>query len=115
MTNNNMNLGIAMVLIVSLSIGLLTIPSGVAMVQPSPQNQTMPVNLTKSTLVIPFDLIQLRNEVRSQYPPLAAISDHIQTMDTKDTLKYTIGVAALLEKHAKELITTNQTSQDERH
>ena len=43
--------------------------------QPSPQNQTMPVNLTKSTsLVIPVDLNQLRDEVRSQHPLLARYS-----------------------------------------
>ena len=106
MTNNKMNLGIAMVLIASLSVGLLTIPSGVAIAQISPQNQTMPVNLTKSTsLVIPVDLNQLRDEVRSQYPLLAAIADQIQTMDARDTLKYTIGVnvvAEMLDLHARQ-------------
>jgi len=78
------------------------------MTQPSPQNQTMPVNLTKSTLVIPLDWNQLRNEVRSQYPLLAAISDQIQTMDTKDTLKYTIGVnvvAEMLDMHARQQLS----------
>jgi hypothetical protein len=82
MTNNKMKLGIAMVLIASLSIGLLSIPSKGAIGQISPENQTMPVNLTKSTsLVIPVDLNQLRNEVRSQHPLLATIADQIQTMD----------------------------------
>jgi hypothetical protein len=98
MTNNKMKLGIAMVLIASISVGLLTIPSGVAIAQISPQNQTMPVNLTKPTsLVIPVDLNLLRDEVRSQYPLLAAIADQIQTMDARDTLKYTIGVDVVAE------------------
>ena len=108
MTNNKMKLGIAMVLIASLSVGLLTIPSGVAIAQPSPQNQTMPVNLTKSTsLVIPVDLNQLRDEVRSQHPLLAAIADQIQTMDLRDTLKYSIGVdvvAEMLDLRARQLL-----------
>jgi hypothetical protein len=103
-----MKLGIAMVLIASLSVCLLTIPSGVAIAQTPPLNQTMPVNLTESTsLVIPVDLNQLRDEVRSQYPLLAAIADQIQTMDARDTLKYTIGVdvvAEMLDLHARELL-----------
>jgi hypothetical protein len=117
-------LGIAMVLIASLSVGLLTIPSKVAIAQTSPQNQTMPVNITKSTgVVIPIDLNQLRDQVRSQHPLLAAIADQIQTMDERDTLKYTIGVdiiAEMLDLHARELLdlpmeehvvpATNQTN-----
>ena len=92
MTNNKMKLGIAMVLIASLSVSLLTLPSKVAIAQTPPQNQTMPVNLTKSTsLVIPVDLNHLRDEVRSHHPLLAAIADQIQTMDVRDTLKYTKG------------------------
>ena len=68
------------------------------MAQISPENQTMPVNLTKSTsLVIPVDLNQLREEVRSQHPLLASIADQIQTMDLRDTLKYRIGVDAVAE------------------
>ncbi|MFZ0345118.1 MAG: hypothetical protein WAL24_08155 [Nitrososphaeraceae archaeon] len=86
----------------------MTIPSGVAIAQPSPQNQTMPVNLTKSTsLVIPVDLNQLRDEVRSQHPLLAAIADQIQTMDARDTLKYSIGVdvvAEMLDLRARQLL-----------
>src|ERR687898_1952110 len=86
MINNKMKLGTAMVLIASLSVGLLTIPSKVAIAQTPPQNQTMPVNLTKSTsLVIPVDLNHLRDEVRSHHPLLAAIADQIQTMDVRDT------------------------------
>jgi hypothetical protein len=98
MTNNKMKLGIAMVLIASLSVGLLSIPSKGAIAQISPENQTMPINLTKSTsLVIPVDLNQLRDEVRSQHPLLATIADQIQTMDLRDTLKYRIGVDAVAE------------------
>jgi hypothetical protein len=124
MINNKIMLGIAMVLISSLSVGLLTIPSKVAIAQTSPQNQTMPVNITKSTgVVIPIDLNQLRDQVRSQHPLLAAIADQIQTMDERDTLKYTIGVdiiAEMLDLHARELLdlpmeehvvpATNQTN-----
>jgi hypothetical protein len=124
MINNKIMLGIAMVLIASLSVGLLTIPSKVAIAQTSPQNQTMPVNITKSTgVVIPIDLNQLRDQVRSQHPLLAAIADQIQTMDERDTLKYTIGVdiiAEMLDLHARELLdlpmeehvvpATNQTN-----
>jgi hypothetical protein len=108
MINNKIILGIAMVLIASLSKGLLTIPSKVAIAQTSPQNQTMPVNITKSTgVVIPIDLNQLRDQVRSQHPLLAAIADQIQTMDDRHTLKYTIGVdiiAEMLDLHARELL-----------
>jgi hypothetical protein len=108
MINNKIMLGIAMVLIASLSVGLLTIPSKVAIAQTSPQNQTMPVNITKSTgVVIPIDLNQLRDQIRSQHPLLAAIADQIQTMDERDTLKYTIGVdiiAEMLDLHARELL-----------
>src|SRR5215213_6570564 len=96
-----------MVLIASLSAGLLTIPSKVAIAQTSPQNQTMPVNLTKSTQVVAVDMNQLRDEVRSQHPLLAAIADKIQTMDERDTLKYTIGVdivADMLDLHARQLL-----------
>jgi hypothetical protein len=74
----------------------------------SPQNQTTPVNITKSTgVVIPIDLNQLRDQVRSQHPLLATIADQIQTMDERDTLKYTIGVdiiAEMLDLHARQLL-----------
>jgi len=87
-----------MMLIASLSAVLLTIPSRVAIAQTS-QNQTMqamPANQTKLTkLVIPMmtmSIAQLRDQIRSNHPLLAAIADRIQTMDIKDTLKYTIGV-----------------------
>jgi hypothetical protein len=119
LTSNKMKFGIAMMLIASLSAALLTIPSKVSVAQTSPQNQTMPgnqtmpVNLTKLTrVVIPIDITQLRDQVRSQHPLLAAIADKIQTMDAKDTLKYTLGVdivANMLKLHARQLMM-NQTS-----
>ena len=55
---------------------------------------------------------QIRDEIRSNHPLLAAISDKIETMDERETLKYTIGVeivADLLKLHAAELII-NQTA-----
>jgi|SRR6476660_2453347 len=113
-----MKLGIAMMLLASLSAALLTIPSKVALAQTSqnqtmPGNQTMPANLTKMTrVVIPIDITQLRDQIRSNHPLLAAISDKIQTMDAKDTLKYTIGVdivTNMLKSHAMQLIM-NQTA-----
>jgi len=81
-------------------------------------------NRTKSTsLVIPVDLNHLRDEVRSHHPLLAAIADQIQTMDVRDTLKYTKGVdvvAEMLDLHARQLLdlpleehlepATNQTN-----
>jgi len=113
-----MKLGIAMILIASLSAALLANPSKVAIAQTSPQNQTagnqsMPSGLTKITrMMIPVDITQLRDQVRSQHPLLAAIADKIQTMDAKDTLKYTIGVdivANMLKAHGMQLIM-NQTA-----
>ncbi|HZE77076.1 MAG TPA: hypothetical protein VE089_00850 [Nitrososphaeraceae archaeon] len=119
LTNNRMKLGIAMMLIASLSAALMVIPSKVAIAQTSPQNQTMSGNQTTSgtlkkftRVVIPIDLPQLRDQVRSQHPLLAAIADKIQTMDAKDTLKYTIGVdivADMLKLHARQLMN-NQTA-----
>ena len=50
---------------------------------------------------------QIRDEIRSNHPLLAAIADKIQTMDERETLKYTLGVeivADLLKMHAAELI-----------
>ena len=55
---------------------------------------------------------QIRDEIRSNHPLLAAISDKIETMDERETLKYTLGVeivADLLKLHAGELIL-NQTA-----
>ena len=56
---------------------------------------------------------QIRDEIRSNHPLLAAITDQIETMDERETLKYTIGVeivSDLLKMHALELII-NQTAQ----
>jgi len=54
---------------------------------------------------------QIRDEIRSNHPLLAAVADKIQTMDAKETLKYTIGieiVSDLLKMHALDLVV-NQT------
>ena len=114
-----MKFGIAMMLTALLSAAFLTIPSKVAIAQTAPQNQTMPANATKSTSVlIPINLGQLRDQIRSQHPLLAAIADKVQTLDAKDTLKYTIGVdivSDMLKAHAGQLLLlgnliSNQTS-----
>jgi predicted alternative tryptophan synthase beta-subunit len=50
---------------------------------------------------------QIRDETNPNHPLLAAIADKIQTMDERETLKYTLGVeivADLLKMHAAELI-----------
>lgn len=55
---------------------------------------------------------QIRDEIRSNHPLLAAIADRIQTMDERETLKYTLGVeivSDLLNMHAEDLIR-NQTA-----
>ena len=55
---------------------------------------------------------QIRNEIRSNHPLLAAIADQIESMDERETLKYTLGVQIvedLLKMHAAELII-NQTA-----
>jgi hypothetical protein len=65
-----------------------------------------------SAMVIPLDIAQIRDQIRSQHPLFAAIADKIQTMDAKDTLKYTIGVdivTNMLKLHAKQLMM-NQTA-----
>lgn len=54
---------------------------------------------------------QIRDEIRSNHPLLVAVADKIQTMDAKETLKYTIGfeiVSDLLKMHALDLVV-NQT------
>ncbi len=74
------------------------------------KKRILPGNQTMS--VMPIDITQLRDQIRSQHPLLAAISDKIQTMDIKDTLRYTIGVdivASMLKSHAKQLMM-NQTA-----
>lgn len=55
---------------------------------------------------------QIRDEIRSNHPLLAAIADKIESMDERETLKYTLGVQIvedLLKMHAAELII-NQTA-----
>jgi hypothetical protein len=55
---------------------------------------------------------QIRDEIRSNHPLLAAIADQIETMDERETLKYTLGVeivADMLKMHAAEIIL-NQTA-----
>src|SRR5918995_951101 len=55
---------------------------------------------------------QIRDEIRSHHPLLAAIADQIETMDERETLRYTLGVeivADLLKMHSAELII-NQTA-----
>jgi hypothetical protein len=55
---------------------------------------------------------QIRDEIRSHHPLLAAIADQIETMDERETLRYTLGVeivADLLKMHAADLII-NQTA-----
>ena len=115
--NSKMKLGIAMMLLtVSLSVVLLSTPSKVAVAQISPENQTM-IQHPKNDYYIASeisanDITQLRDEVRSNYPLLDAIADRIQTMDARETLRYTIGVeivADLLQSHAAQLIM-NQTA-----
>ncbi|HEU4823924.1 MAG TPA: hypothetical protein VFS97_10915 [Nitrososphaeraceae archaeon] len=76
-------------------------------------NMTGGANVTgmKSTTihVVPEheSLQQIRDEIRSNHPLLAAIADKIQTMDERETLKYTLGVeivADMLKAHAAQLI-----------
>ena len=115
--NNKMKLGIAMMLLTaSLSVVLLSTPSKVAIAQISPENQTMIQHPKKDyyigSEISEIDITQLRDEIRSNYPLLDAIADRIQTMDARETLRYTIGVeivADLLQSHAAQLIM-NQTA-----
>ena len=107
-----MKLGIAMLLIASLSAALLTIPSKVAMAQTSPEDQTMQGMSANQTKVAKA-LISIKiSQIRSNHPVLAAIADKIQTMDAKETLRNLVGVeilSDLLKLHAKGLIM-NQTA-----
>jgi hypothetical protein len=55
---------------------------------------------------------QIRDEIKSNHPLLAALADQIQTMDERELLSYILGVeivADLLKMHAAELII-NQTA-----
>jgi hypothetical protein len=106
--NYKMRFGIAMVLMTSLSVAILGIPSKGAIAQISPENQTM--STLGSTEMVPIDT-QIRDLVRSNHPLLAALADKIPTMDASETLRYTVGVeiiADLLRLHAMEL-SINQT------
>lgn len=114
--NNKMKLGIAMMLLTaSLSVVLLSTPSKVAIAQISPENQTIQhpkKDYYIGSEITEIDITQLRDEIRSNYPLLDAIADRIQTMDARETLRYTIGVeivADLLQSHAVQLIM-NQTA-----
>jgi len=54
---------------------------------------------------------QIRDEIKSNHPLLAALADQIQTMDERELLSYILGVEIvgdLLKMHAAELII-NQT------
>jgi hypothetical protein len=115
--NNKMKLGIAMMLLTaSLSVVLFSTPSKVAIAQISPENQTMIQHPKKDyyigSEITEIDITQLRDEIRSNYPLFDAIADRIQTMDARETLRYTTGVeivADLLQAHAAQLIM-NQTA-----
>jgi hypothetical protein len=73
-----------------------------------PDNQTMQVvPIITSKKAVTIDANQIRDEIRSNHPLLAAIGDRIQTMDARETLKYTLGVeivADLLKMHTMDLI-----------
>jgi hypothetical protein len=76
------------------------------MAQTSPENQTIHVAPEHESVG------QIRDEIRSNHPLLAAVADQIQTMDARETLRYTLGVeivADLLKMHALDLIM-NQTA-----
>jgi hypothetical protein len=115
--NNKMKLGIAMMMLTtSLSLVLLSTPSKVAIAQMSPENQTMIQHPKKDyyigSEITETDITQLRDEIRSNYPLLDAIADRIQTMDARETLRYSIGVEIvddLLQSHAAQLVM-NQTA-----
>jgi hypothetical protein len=81
---------------------------GANMTGTSPDNQTMQVvPIITSKQAVAIDANQLRDEIRSNHPLLAAIGDRIQTMDARETLKYTLGVeivADMLKMHAMDLI-----------
>jgi hypothetical protein len=81
---------------------------GANMTGTSPDNQTMQVvPIITSKQAVAIDANQLRDEIRSNHPLLAAIGDQIETMDARETLKYTLGVeivADMLKMHALDLI-----------
>ena len=81
---------------------------GANMTGTSPDNQTMQVvPIITSKQAVAIDANQIRDEIRSNHPLLAAIADQIQTMDARETLKYTLGVeivSDMLKMHAMDLI-----------
>jgi hypothetical protein len=88
---------------------------GANMTGTSPENQTIQhpkKDYYIASEITAIDITQLRDEIRSNYPLLAAIADRTQTMDVRETLKYTLGVeivADLLKLHNAQLIA-NQTA-----
>ena len=74
----------------------------------SSDNQTMQVvPIITSKQAVAIDANQIRDEIRSNHPLLAAIADQIETMDARETLKYTLGVeivSDMLKMHALDLI-----------
>jgi hypothetical protein len=115
----NHNLGILAVLSsVLLSTAVLLTPTFQVA---SAQGESNMTNLTTSAETSPKAIIsitpehespqEIRDEIRSNHPLLAAVADKIETMDAQETLKYTIGVeivSDLLKLHALELVV-NQT------
>jgi hypothetical protein len=81
---------------------------GANMTGTSSDNQTMQVvPIITSKQAVAIDANQLRDEIRSNHPLLAAIGDKVQTMDARETLKYTLGVeivSDMLKMHALDLI-----------
>ena len=81
---------------------------GANMTGTSSDNQTMQVvPIITSKKAVAIDANQIRDEIRSNHPLLAAIADRIQTMYARETLKYTLGVeivSDLLKMHAMDLI-----------
>ena len=81
---------------------------GANMTATSSDNQTMQVvPIITSKQAVAIDANQIRDEIRSNHPLLAAIADQIETMDARETLKYTLGVeivSDMLKMHALDLI-----------
>jgi hypothetical protein len=76
------------------------------MPQTSPENQIIHVVPEHESAE------QIRNEIRSNHPLLAAVADQIETMDARETLRYMLGVEIvtdLLKMHSLDLII-NQTA-----
>ena len=81
---------------------------GANMTATSSDNRTMQVvPIITSKQAVAIDANQIRDEIRSNHPLLAAIADQIETMDARETLKYTLGVeivSDMLKMHALDLI-----------